>query len=348
MAAYLNNCRFNVTSGGNSDWVFASTVAGYQSPAAAGAVNGTPYKFMAASTDQSQWEIAEGAYSSATGTFTRTTVLYNSNGTGTASGQSGAGTKINFAAAPTVAIIGVKEDLISVEEANSFSAAQKARARANIGIGQSTSARSFAIVSSQVWTCQRSGRYRIKALGPGGGGGGYGGGGAVGAGGGAGGDCWSEVDLVVGDTLTITNGAPGVGGSPTTGSAGSDGGVTTVSGAKLPATMVANGGHGGAGRTSPGGVAGGGGGTASGGNLVNMNGAAGQHGTSMGAGWAFPGCGAGTRWGSGGISGAENVNASGGSAQTFGAGGGGGAEAGGSGGGVGGPSIVEIELIEAT
>ena len=132
MAAFLNNCRFNVSTSGTADWVFASAYAGSQSPALAGAVNGRAYKFLAISADQSQWEIAEGVYNS--GSFARTTVLYNSAGTGTATGQTGAGSKISFSASPTVAIIGIKEDLISIEEANAFTAAQKSQARTNIGM----------------------------------------------------------------------------------------------------------------------------------------------------------------------------------------------------------------------
>jgi len=134
MAAFLNNCRFIPTAGATTDWVYASTVGGCQSPALAGAIDGRKYKFIAISTDLTQWEIAEGAYTAASGTFARTTVLYNSSGSGTASGQSGVGTKISFTVAPNVAIVGVKEDLISIEEANAFTLAQMAQARANIGV----------------------------------------------------------------------------------------------------------------------------------------------------------------------------------------------------------------------
>lgn len=132
MAAFLNNCRFIPAAGGTTDWVYSSAVGGSQSPALAGAVDGRKYKFLGISSDLTQWEIAEGAYIASSGTFARTTVLYNSSGTGSATGQSGAGTKINFTTAPNVAIVGIKEDLVSVEEANSFTASQRARARANI------------------------------------------------------------------------------------------------------------------------------------------------------------------------------------------------------------------------
>src|SRR5689334_13621542 len=103
MAAFLDVCRFNPTAGGTSDWTYSSAVTGYQSPASANAVNGRIYKFRAESLDLSQWELAEGAYNSSSGAFARTTVLYNSAGTGTL--QSGAGARINFSTAPQVAIV---------------------------------------------------------------------------------------------------------------------------------------------------------------------------------------------------------------------------------------------------
>jgi len=134
MAAFLNNCRFIPTAGGTTDWVYSSTVGGCQSPVLAGAVDGRKYKFIAISGDLTQWEIAEGAYTATSGTFSRTTVLCNSSGSGVAAGQSGAGSKISFIAAPNVAVVGIKEDLISIEEANGFTTGQMAQARANIGV----------------------------------------------------------------------------------------------------------------------------------------------------------------------------------------------------------------------
>ncbi|MFZ5717358.1 MAG: hypothetical protein ACOY3N_31400 [Bradyrhizobium sp.] len=134
MAAFLNNCRFIPAAGGTTDWVYSSAVGGCQSPALAGAVDGRKYKFIAISSDLTQWEIAEGAYTAASGTFARTIVLCNSSGSGVAAGQSGAGSRISFGAAPNVAIVGVKEDLISIEEPNGFTAGQMAQARANIGV----------------------------------------------------------------------------------------------------------------------------------------------------------------------------------------------------------------------
>src|SRR4051812_45055411 len=96
MAGYLDVCRFIPTAGGTTDWTYAAAVFGYQSPALAGAVNATVYRYRAESADLSQWEIGFGAYTTGTGVLARTTVLFNSLGTGTGAGQSGAGTKINF------------------------------------------------------------------------------------------------------------------------------------------------------------------------------------------------------------------------------------------------------------
>lgn len=125
MAAFLDVCRFNPSAGGTSDWTYSSAVTGYQSPAAAGVVNGRLYKYRAESADLSQWEVGEGAYNTATGVLARTTVLFNS---------SGSTAKINFTTTPLVAVVALKEDLISVEENNSFTTTQQAQARSNIGV----------------------------------------------------------------------------------------------------------------------------------------------------------------------------------------------------------------------
>jgi hypothetical protein len=125
MAAFLNACRFNPTAGGTTDWTYSSAVNGYQSPGAAGAVSGRLYKYRAESADLSQWEIGEGSWNSGTGVLSRTAVLFNSSGTTS---------KINFSTVPQVAVVAIKEDLISISEANSFTSAQRAQARENIGL----------------------------------------------------------------------------------------------------------------------------------------------------------------------------------------------------------------------
>lgn len=112
MASFLDVCRFTPTAGSTTDWTYSSPVTGYQSPTAAGVVNGSTYRYRAESLDLSQWEVGTGIYNTGTGVLTRTTVLYNSAGTGTGSGQTGAGTKINFSIAPQVAIVALAEDLV--------------------------------------------------------------------------------------------------------------------------------------------------------------------------------------------------------------------------------------------
>jgi hypothetical protein len=130
MAGQLDVCRFVPTAGGTTDFTYSSAVQGYQSPTAAGVVNGRLYKYRAESADLTQWEVGEGAYNTATGVLARTTVLFNSSGTTS---------KISFSAAPTVGIVLLKEDLILVDEANSFTAGQQLQARNNIGAGTVTS-----------------------------------------------------------------------------------------------------------------------------------------------------------------------------------------------------------------
>lgn len=120
MAAFADLVRFVPTAGGTAAWTFASAVGGCQSPTAANVQNGIPYKLYAVSSDLTQWEVCASIYNSATGTFPRTTVLYNSAGTGTAAGQSGAGTPINFATVPQVSVVALAEDLPSLTAPNAF------------------------------------------------------------------------------------------------------------------------------------------------------------------------------------------------------------------------------------
>lgn len=103
-SAIADCVRFNPSAGGTTDWTYSSAVTGYQSPTAANMVNGAQYSYRAESVDLSQWEIGTGVYNSSTGVITRANVLFNSAGT-TA--------KINFSAAPQVALVALKEDLIA-------------------------------------------------------------------------------------------------------------------------------------------------------------------------------------------------------------------------------------------
>lgn len=102
MAGMIDVCRFTPTAGGTTDWTYSAAVTGYQSPTAAGAVDGKIYRYRAESSDLTQWEVGYGAYTASSGVFARTTVLFNSSGTTS---------KINFSAAPTVGIVLLAEDL---------------------------------------------------------------------------------------------------------------------------------------------------------------------------------------------------------------------------------------------
>lgn len=124
MAAWLDGVLFTPTLGGTTDWIVSAAVIGYNTPALAGAVNGTKYKYHAQSADLSQWEDGEGTYTVSTTTLTRTTILFSTN----------ANAKVTFTTVPTVSIVALKEDMISVEEANSFSSTQKSQIATNIGM----------------------------------------------------------------------------------------------------------------------------------------------------------------------------------------------------------------------
>jgi hypothetical protein len=99
--AFIDRCIFVPTAGGTADWTYSAAVTGYQSPTAAGAIGGLPYRYAAQSADLGQWEVGYGNYTSSNTTFARTTVLFNSVG-GTSA--------INFSAAPQVAILPLGED----------------------------------------------------------------------------------------------------------------------------------------------------------------------------------------------------------------------------------------------
>lgn len=92
----LDAVLFNPTAGGTTDWTYSSAVTGYQSPAAAGAVDTTVYFYRAYSSDLTQWEEGFGAWTASGGVLARTTVLFNS---------AGNTSKISFTNPPFVAIV---------------------------------------------------------------------------------------------------------------------------------------------------------------------------------------------------------------------------------------------------
>jgi hypothetical protein len=110
MVSFLNRCIVNASAGGTADFVVASAVTGYQTPAQTGqAVNGATYRYAAQSADLTQWEGGLCTYSTTGPTIARTTVFFNSLGTGIE--QGGPGTKINFAAPPQVMVTVLEEDI---------------------------------------------------------------------------------------------------------------------------------------------------------------------------------------------------------------------------------------------
>lgn len=99
---YLDACGFNPVSNGTGNFVVSAAITGYQTPASAGAVNGTVYSYRAESADKSQWEEGFGAYTVSGTTLARSTITANS---------SGGSTAINFTSAPNVYITALSADL---------------------------------------------------------------------------------------------------------------------------------------------------------------------------------------------------------------------------------------------
>jgi hypothetical protein len=221
MAAFLDVCRFNPTAGGTADWTFSSAVTGYQSPGAAGVVNGRLYKYRAESTDLSQWELGEGTYNTSPGVLSRTSVLFNSSGTTS---------KISFISVPQVAIVALKEDIISVEESNSFSVAQQTQARGNIGAAASPATFTRTVLTSGSGTYNTPAGCKVIWVRMVGGGGGGGGGSNAASGGATG---FAGGNTTFGASLLIANGGSGginAGGASVAGGAAT-GGDVNISGA---------------------------------------------------------------------------------------------------------------------
>ena len=105
----LDNVRFNPTAGGVTDWIFAQQLPGCVHPSAAGIIVGRNYRSFALAGQQ--WETSVGVWTG--NVLIRSTVLYNSDGTGIGLGQSGAGAKVNFSAIPVVSIVGPAEGSVA-------------------------------------------------------------------------------------------------------------------------------------------------------------------------------------------------------------------------------------------
>jgi len=109
MARFLDACKFVPTAGGTTDWNVSAAATGFQTPSAAGAIDGQIYRYRAESSDLSQWELGYGAISASGTILARTTVIANSAGTAA---------KIGFSAAPVVGVVPVALDLREKLDAN--------------------------------------------------------------------------------------------------------------------------------------------------------------------------------------------------------------------------------------
>lgn len=96
MAASLfyNRVKYTAAAAGLVDFATGASITGFRTPAGASIPDGTLVSYVALSSDLSEWETGQGAYTVATTTVARTTIRESSN----------AGAKVNFTAAPTVAL----------------------------------------------------------------------------------------------------------------------------------------------------------------------------------------------------------------------------------------------------
>jgi hypothetical protein len=100
-APAFNDVWFNATSSGSGDFVVASAVSGYRTPATAAIPNGTTVHYSARTA--TEYENGEGVYTSGTVTLARTTIFASSN----------SNAKVTFGSVPTVAICPLAEDTIT-------------------------------------------------------------------------------------------------------------------------------------------------------------------------------------------------------------------------------------------
>ncbi len=230
---YLDSCGFNPASSGTGDFVVSAAITGYQTPAGAGAVNGTVYSYRAQSSDLSQWEDGFGAYTVSTTTLARTTVTASSTGS-----------KVSFTAPPNVYITALSADLqnASLLASGTVPTALLGSGTANSGSflrGDSTWAAVVATTVSLYTSSQTitipAGATKAYVILVGGGSGGS----ASGGPGGGGGALYKLLTgLTPGNTLSLTVGAGGA----SSGSGQSGGASSLSSGSQTISTLTANGG----------------------------------------------------------------------------------------------------------
>lgn len=103
VSTYFNRVKYTPVAAGTVDFVTSVAVTGFLTPATAGITNGAIVSYVAFSSNQTEWETGQGTYTSGTTTLARTTVRESSN----------AGAKVNFTAAPTVALDLQAQDIIT-------------------------------------------------------------------------------------------------------------------------------------------------------------------------------------------------------------------------------------------
>lgn len=327
MARFANSVLFTPAASGLVDFVVSAAVAGYMTPAQAGAVTGT-YKYRAESADLSQWEIGEGTYTSGTTTLTRTAILFSSTGS-----------KVNFSTVPNVGIVWTKEDMIAPDEANAFTATQKSQIRTNIDAAKTPSFWTRTVLTSGSGTYNTPAGCKailVKLQGAGGGGAGTGTGTAAAGNGTAttfnAGAITAPAGAGVAAAGSQLGGAGGAAGS------GGDFSIPGANGGSANgAIALGNSGNGGAGCF-------GGAGRGSRPNLSDATDGTANSGSGGGGGPSGSGVGAGGGGGAGAYTEKLIVNPS--ASYTYVVGAGGTAGTGGSGGGAGGAGAAGVIIIE--
>lgn len=101
----LDRVVFTPNSLGTADFKIGSAVNGFQTPLAAGAIDGQVYSYAAQVVDPisngiTAWEVGKGTYVQSTNTLRRTTILFSSN----------SNTKVNFGTCPQIMITALADD----------------------------------------------------------------------------------------------------------------------------------------------------------------------------------------------------------------------------------------------